>query len=99
RQTAPGVPRVGCLYTAGCIQGAVPLPSAGPGFQVMRQYRYRFFGHPTLVRYIQALGAMVASQGWGVLNVGDLGQPRGGPAPSGHSSHQTGLDVDIWFWL
>jgi penicillin-insensitive murein endopeptidase len=27
--------------------------------------------------------------------VGDLAQPRGGPAPSGHASHQTGLDVDV----
>jgi penicillin-insensitive murein endopeptidase len=41
----------------------------------------------------------VASQHWGVLQVGDLGQARGGPAPYGHRSHQTGLDVDIWFWL
>jgi penicillin-insensitive murein DD-endopeptidase len=31
--------------------------------------------------------------------VGDLSQPRGGPAPGGHSSHQTGLDVDLWFWM
>jgi penicillin-insensitive murein endopeptidase len=30
--------------------------------------------------------------------VGDLGQPRGGPTNSNHHSHQTGLDVDIWFW-
>jgi penicillin-insensitive murein endopeptidase len=29
--------------------------------------------------------------------VGDLAQPRGGPAPAGHASHQTGLDVDLWF--
>jgi penicillin-insensitive murein endopeptidase len=28
-----------------------------------------------------------------------LGQPRGGPTLSGHRSHQTGLDVDIWFLL
>jgi penicillin-insensitive murein endopeptidase len=28
-----------------------------------------------------------------------LGQPRGGPTVSGHRSHQTGLDVDIWFLL
>ncbi|HYU16493.1 MAG TPA: penicillin-insensitive murein endopeptidase, partial [Candidatus Acidoferrum sp.] len=26
-----------------------------------------------------------------------LSQPRGGPAPSGHASHQTGLDADIWY--
>jgi len=29
----------------------------------------------------------------------DLGQPRGGPTLSGHRSHQSGLDVDIWFLL
>jgi penicillin-insensitive murein endopeptidase len=26
-----------------------------------------------------------------------MSQPRGGPLPFGHVSHQTGLDVDIWF--
>ena len=31
--------------------------------------------------------------------VGDLSQPRGGRASGGHASHQTGLDVDLWFWL
>ena len=28
-----------------------------------------------------------------------MGQPRGGPLPYGHASHQTGLDVDIWLDL
>jgi penicillin-insensitive murein endopeptidase len=28
---------------------------------------------------------------------GDLAQPRGGPMPGGHASHQSGLDADIWF--
>ena len=26
-----------------------------------------------------------------------MAQPRGGPLPYGHRSHQVGLDVDIWF--
>jgi penicillin-insensitive murein endopeptidase len=26
-----------------------------------------------------------------------MAQPRGGPMLSGHTSHQVGLDVDIWF--
>ncbi|MBY0576261.1 MAG: penicillin-insensitive murein endopeptidase, partial [Gallionellaceae bacterium] len=26
----------------------------------------------------------------------DIAQPRGGPALSGHASHQIGLDADIW---
>ena len=34
--------------------------------------------------------------GWPGILVGDMGQPRGGPALSGHASHQIGLDADIW---
>jgi penicillin-insensitive murein endopeptidase len=65
----------------------------------MRRYRRRFFGHPVLIRYLQELGAAAAQRGLGVLLIGDLGQARGGPTPTGHHSHQNGLDVDIWFWL
>jgi penicillin-insensitive murein endopeptidase len=65
----------------------------------MRRSRQRFFGHPVLIRYLQKLGAAAAQQGLGVLSIGDLGQPRGGPMPNGHRSHQNGLDVDVWFWL
>src|SRR5262249_25612608 len=96
---APGLPRAVGSYTAGCVQGAVALPPEGPGFQTMRRYRRRFFGHPTLIRYLQDLAAATTQQSLGILSIGDLGQARGGPAPSGHASHQTGLDVDIWFWL
>jgi penicillin-insensitive murein endopeptidase len=65
----------------------------------MRPQRRRFFGHPVLVRYLQELGAATNQQGLGMLLIGDLGQPRGGPMPFGHRSHQIGLDADIWFWL
>jgi penicillin-insensitive murein endopeptidase len=99
RHPAPGLPRVVGAYTAGCIQGAVPLPAEGPGLQSMRRQRQRFFGHPTLIHYLHELGSLVARQHWGVLSIGDLGQARGGPTPYGHRSHQTGLDADIWFWL
>jgi penicillin-insensitive murein endopeptidase len=34
--------------------------------------------------------------GWPGILVGDIAQPRGGPALSGHASHQIGLDADIW---
>ena len=40
-----------------------------------------------------------AASGLPVFYVGDMAQPRGGPLPFGHASHQTGLDVDIWFTL
>lgn len=96
---APGPPRVVGSYTAGCLQGALELPQEGNGFQTMRRSRRRFYGHPTLLRYVQDLGEAATKYGWGVLHIGDLGQARGGPMPSGHRSHQSGLDVDIWFWL
>jgi penicillin-insensitive murein DD-endopeptidase len=98
-EPAPGLARTIGSYTAGCVQGAVPLPPEGPGFQTMRRSRRRFYGHPELVRYVHELGQAAAQQGLGVLAVGDLGQPRGGPMPFGHRSHQSGLDVDIWFWM
>jgi penicillin-insensitive murein endopeptidase len=86
-------------YNSGCLSGAVALPENGPGFQVMRLSRKRFFGHPDLKQFIEKLGLSAAQQQLGVLLIGDLGQPRGGPTLTGHRSHQTGLDVDIWFLL
>lgn len=84
-------------YSAGCIRGAVALPLQGRGFQLARPSRNKFYGHPLLVDFIRDLGAAVAKKR-AVLFVADLGQPRGGPAPNGHSSHQSGLDADIWYW-
>lgn len=84
-------------YTAGCLAGAVMLPADGEGYQVMRLSRQRYFGHPALVDFIRDLSRQVAQTQHLELLIGDLGQARGGPTPSGHRSHQTGLDVDIWF--
>ncbi|GAB4277464.1 MAG: hypothetical protein Kow0065_24220 [Methylomicrobium sp.] len=86
-------------YTAGCIRGAVSLPFRGEGYQVMRLSRKRYYGHPTLIAFIESMGLQAVEQGWGTLLIGDLGQPRGGPTLTGHRSHQTGLDVDIWYLL
>jgi penicillin-insensitive murein endopeptidase len=84
-------------YSAGCVAGAIALPLEGAGWKVARPERGRFFGHPLLVAMVRALAGRLAGEHLPVLSVGDLGQPRGGPAPSGHASHQTGLDVDLWF--
>jgi penicillin-insensitive murein DD-endopeptidase len=84
-------------YSAGCIDGAVALPLTCDGFRVAKPERHRIFGHPELVELIEGLGHKLASLHLPPLSVGDLGQPRGGPAPTGHASHQTGLDVDLWF--
>lgn len=85
-------------YSAGCVRGAHALPQKGPGYQIMRPSRRRGFGHPVLIDYLRKLGIGVKEHGLSTLLIGDLGQARGGPAPSGHASHQSGLDVDVWYW-
>lgn len=93
------VPRAIGQTGNGCIAGAGSLPLRGEGYLVMHLERRRYFGHPNLLRTIEALGREVALRGIGPLQIGDLSQPRGGPMPFGHRSHQTGLDADIWFNL
>jgi penicillin-insensitive murein DD-endopeptidase len=97
RDPAAGPARAIGGYSAGCVQGAVALPLSGPGFRVARPERHRIFGHPTLVALLRGLGLRILELGFQPLSIGDLSQARGGPAPTGHASHQTGLDVDIWF--
>ena len=82
--------------SGGCIVGAATLPLVGDGYQAMRVSRNRYYGHPMLIRFVERLGRYAGAQG-GRLLVGDLAQPRGGPMPGGHVSHQVGLDADIWF--
>lgn len=93
----PGPPRAIGAHAGGCLRGGAPLPPDGPGYQAVRLERRRSFGHPSLVAYVRRLGAEVRRRRLGVLVVGDLAQPRGGPAPTGHRSHQSGLDVDLWY--
>ena len=85
-------------YPRGCLQGGVELPVDGPSWQVMRLSRNRNWGHPELVKFLERFAPLAAkATGWHGILVGDMAQPRGGPLPFGHTSHQIGLDVDIWF--
>jgi len=88
--------RVFGYYAAGCVAGAMELPETGPTWQAMRLSRNRNWGHPELVDFLITLSGKVTEFGWKGLYVGDMSQPRGGPMTSGHSSHQNGLDADIW---
>ena len=94
---APGPAQSIGYYTAGCLQGAQALPLEGPGYEAIRISRNRYWGQPVTIDFITTLSEKVRASGQAHLYIGDIGQPRGGPAPSGHASHQTGLDVDIWF--
>lgn len=83
-------------YTRGCVAGAEQVAVSGPHWQVLNPARNRAWGHPVLVRFVKDLAVKVANDGHVGLLVGDLAQPRGGPLPSDHNSHQVGLDADIW---
>jgi len=90
-------PRVIGSYAKGCIGGAKEMPMNGDTWQVMRPSRNRYWGHPDLVALLKRLSVKAHKDaGWPGILIGDIGQPRGGPALSGHASHQIGLDADIW---
>lgn len=93
-----GDPHSHGFYSNGCLEGGATLPLTGEGYQVMRSSRNRFYGHPTLITYLEDLARQVAAKNIRLL-VGDLSQPRGGPMSYGHTSHQIGLDADIWLTL
>src|ERR1044072_342103 len=93
---APGPTQSIGFYTAGCLQGAQRLTPSGPGDEATRISRNRYWGQPVTLDFVKRFSEQVRAAGQAPLYIGDIGQPRGGPAPSGHASHQTGLDVDIW---
>jgi penicillin-insensitive murein endopeptidase len=83
-------------YARGCATGLIELPKTGPTWQAMRLSRNRNFGHPEMINFLKNLSQTAHSLGWAGLYFGDISQPRGGPMSSGHTSHQIGLDADIW---
>ncbi len=92
------VPQAIGQYDRGCVAGAGKLAATGPGWQVMRLSRNRFWGHPVLLDYIRKLAADTQRlDGWPGILAGDMAQPIGGPLLGGHASHQSGLDVDLWY--
>jgi len=94
---AGDAPAVHGAHAAGCLAGAEALAQSGPGWRLARPGRNRHWGHPAAIAFVERLASRALAAGWPGLAVGDIAQPRGGPMPSGHRSHQTGLDIDIWF--
>jgi len=92
----PGPARSIGKPAAGCLAGAESLPFDGPGYQVIRISRDRYFGNPVTVSFVEDLGRKAKAAGLADFYVGDMSLPRGGPMPNGHASHETGIDVDIW---
>lgn len=83
-------------YANGCIQGALALPD-DLHYKLVYPSRNRYWGHGITIDFIKNLSRDIYSTEGNGLLIGDLSQPRGGPMTWGHKSHQTGLDVDIYF--
>ncbi len=83
--------------TAGCLKGGTRLQDSGKGYLLMRPNRGRAFAHPRTVQLLKHMGLELLSKTGAPVLIGDLGFPRGGPTMSAHSSHQNGLDADIWY--
>jgi len=83
----------------GCLAGAQALAPEGPGWQAIRTSRNRHWGHPATLGLVAHIAGQARAAGLPDLWIGDLSQPRGGPMPWGHASHQSGLDADIWLDL
>lgn len=86
-------------YSNGCLVGASPLNFLSEHYQILRTQNNRFYGHPELIGYIEDIASKVHSKSLGKMLVGDMSMPAGGRFDSGHASHQSGLDVDIWLQL
>ncbi|MGL5304380.1 MAG: penicillin-insensitive murein endopeptidase, partial [Aeromonas sp.] len=59
-------------YAAGCLKDGVALPLTGPGYQVIRTKRLRYFGHPNLIEYLQTLANQTRAAGLPDLYIADL---------------------------
>lgn len=94
-----GAPQAIGGFSNGCLIGAQPLPLEAADYQVMRTDQRRYFGHPDLLAFIQRLGREAGQNALGTVLIGDMAMPAGGRFSSGHASHQSGLDVDIWLQL
>ncbi|QUJ69024.1 penicillin-insensitive murein endopeptidase [Photobacterium sp. GJ3] len=83
-------------YSNGCLAGASVLPAQGEGYQRVRAERGRYYGHESMIAFLEELSGKAHKLKLGNLLVSDIAMPRGGRFRSGHASHQTGLDADIW---
>ena len=83
-------------YALGCLQGAQTFTGREKGLVLSQMKRGRYWGHPDLIKLLVRAGEEFNKSNKTII-IGDLSQSRGGPTLSGHNSHQTGLDVDVWF--
>ncbi len=105
RSVALGTP------TAGALRGGVRLPASGPSFRtwdpILRRAPnrgWRRHGTDRLVGLLERVARAHARAHPGAppMVIGDLSRPRGGDFGArygivGHTSHQNGLDADVYY--
>jgi penicillin-insensitive murein endopeptidase len=64
--------------------------------QTIRISRSTFWGHPAVIASLLDLARRAQAAGLPDLYMNDISNPRGGPFPGIHASHQRGLDADVW---
>ncbi|MGB5811368.1 MAG: penicillin-insensitive murein endopeptidase, partial [Polyangiales bacterium] len=81
------------------LRGGVPLPLHAPGLQFNpRNDPAARHGTWELVNALVQAAAVVESELGGLpVTINDLSYEAGGPIPR-HASHQSGRDVDVWFY-
>lgn len=83
----------------GLLRGGVPLPLTAPGlrFNPARDPKARY-GTAEVVRSLVQAAARVDRELGGLpVTINDLSYENGGPIPH-HASHQSGRDVDVFFY-
>lgn len=85
------------FYSSGCLLGALEISESGKGFQLLKPERRRNFTHPETKKLFTHVMAKHFEKHGNYYLTGDFSLSQGGPTLSGHSSHQNGLDIDIFF--
>ena len=95
-QPSSGAPKSIGGYANGCLQGAAKLPERGVGYRSIRRHRNRYYAHPVTIRVLEEIARELKAKASKLLR-SVTSQPRGGRMKYGHRSHQSGLDIDVWF--
>jgi penicillin-insensitive murein endopeptidase len=85
---------------AGSLAGGVPLPLHGPGYRFSpnKQLSSRYGTVELVQALVKAAAVVHETMPGNELTIGDLGKEMGGDI-SGHASHRSGRDVDVYFYL
>ena len=83
-------------YSLGCLRGAQTFTGKEKGVVLAKNNNGNFWGHPVLINLLTRMGAEFDKSNQNII-IGDLSQKLGGPILGKHKSHQTGLEVDVWF--